>query len=348
MADVVDVAADSPDLEALFWRGHIRLGAASTAVCSAMGLSYAMATPTGPHRLAVIVVGLIALASAPLIVTRPVTAVLTGSGRAPWLYGWSASLLLAVTAAVLLDGGGRSPLTALFAASLVFTAVGFGRSGAVVMGTAGVGCYLLTCLSGSPGGWPVALTACALVLITATCAVTAGRLRAALAEQAHLSQQLRESAARDGLTGCLNHRAFVERLDEEIGRARRTRTPLGFVTLDLDDFKRVNDTYGHVIADELLTAIGFELRRSARAGDVVGRLGGDEFAIVAPNSDGDATILLASRIKAALEAVGADLEVGVSVGTSLLQEEYDGRELRRRADDALYDAKGHALKAARR
>jgi diguanylate cyclase (GGDEF)-like protein len=327
------------DPETAFWQGHVRIGALSTAVCAGVGLVYAGATPDGPHRLAVMSVGVLALLSSPVILTRRVVSRLTGAGREPWLYAWSASLLLAVTLGTVLDGGARSPLTALFAASLVFTAMGFGRSGAIVMGAATVGGYLLTCVAGAPGTWNVVLTACALAVVAATCTLTAGRLRSSLSVQQELTEQLRDQASRDGLTGCLNHRAFLERLEEEISRARRTRQPLGFVMLDLDDFKRANDTHGHVAADELLSALGAALRRCVRVCDVVGRIGGDEFAILAPGSDEQETLALAERVEQELRSVGTGLEVGVSAGISVLGDADDARELRHRADEALYAAK---------
>jgi diguanylate cyclase (GGDEF)-like protein len=325
----------------------VRLGAVLTAVCASIGLIYVSATPAAPNRPWVALVGVIALLSAPLILTRPVLNLLTRPGRQRWLYVWSASLLVAVTTGVMLDGGARSPLTAMFGASLVFTALGYGRWGAAVMGVLGVGCYLLTCLVDSPADWTVVLTACSLAVMAATCMLTAGRLRASLEAQQRLTQQLREQAAHDGLTGCLNQRTFIERLDEEVSRARRSHRPLGFVMLDLDHFKKANDTYGHVAGDELLASLGAALRRSVRAGDIVGRIGGDEFGILAPDADEEATTLLAKRVQIELERVGTELAVGVSVGTSVLHELDDARELRHRADLVLYDAKRAAHRPAR-
>ncbi|MCW2672431.1 MAG: diguanylate cyclase domain [Frankiales bacterium] len=322
-----------------FWRGHVRLGAASTAVCSSVGLGYALSSWSGPHRLLIALIGLVALVSCPLIVSRPVMRVLTGDGREPYLYAWSASLLLAVTTTALLDGGGRSPLALLFSASLVFTASGYGRDGAMVMGLATIGCYLLTCLAGSPGTWMIVLTGNALALIAATCALTAGRLRASLDAQAVLTEQLRWQAGHDGLTGCLSHTAFVERVEEEVTRAHRTQRPLGMLMLDLDDFKLANDTFGHVVADELLADIGAALRDAVRGHDVVGRVGGDEFAVVAPDAGEHETLMLADRVSARLLEVGGPMGVGVSVGTAVLHAGDDGRELRQRADRALYAAK---------
>jgi diguanylate cyclase (GGDEF)-like protein len=327
------------DFRSSFWRGHVRLGAASTSFCSVVGLTYSVSTWSGPNRPLIVLIGVLALVTCPLIVTRPVIHVLTGPGREPYLYAWSASLLLAVTGTALLDSGGRSPLAMLFTASLVFTASGFGRTGAMVMGAATVGCYVLTCIADSPGTWMTVLTATALVVIAATCALTAGRLRASLEAQEQLTDQLRWQASHDGLTGCLGHATFVARVEEEVLRAHRTHRPLGMLMLDLDDFKRANDTFGHVEADELLASLGTALRAVVRAQDVVGRVGGDEFAVVVPDADEDETAQLAERVRARLVEVGSELGVGVSVGTAALHAGDDGRAMRQRADSSLYAAK---------
>ncbi len=321
-----------------FWRGHVQLGAASTTACSTVGLVYALVSP-GPHRGLIAGVGLLALLSCPLILTPTVMAVLTGPRRDPYLYLWSASLLLAVLGGCLLDGGGASPLTALFTASLVFTATGFGRRGAVTMGASTVAAYLLCCLSGAPSGWHVVLVVVSLVATTATCALSAGRLRGALTAQEHLTAQLRWQASHDGLTGCLNHHAFLEQLDTEVLLSRASGRPLGLVTLDLDGFKAVNDTFGHLAGDDLLRSLGAALRHVVRHQDLVGRVGGDEFAIVAVDADAADTLALAERVRAECHAVGAALDVGVSVGMSLLSQSADAQELRHRADRALYDEK---------
>jgi diguanylate cyclase (GGDEF)-like protein len=109
--------------------------------------------------------------------------------------------------------------------------------------------------------------------------------------------------------------------------------------MDLDSFKLVNDTHGHVVGDELLEALGKELMRSVRSYDLVGRVGGDEFAIIAPNTTADEVLDLAHRVRRRLCAVGAPLGVGISFGTAVLGHEEGARRFRQRADDELYAAK---------
>ncbi len=327
-----------------FWRGHVRLGVASTTTCSVVGLVYAALTWSQPHRLLIALIGSLAIVSCPLMLSPAVTRRLTGPEREPYLYAWSSSLLVAVTASAALDGGGTSPLCLLFTASLVFTASGFGRTGALVMGLATCGLYGLTCLERSPGLWMTVLTVLALVITAATCVLTAGRLRLSLEIQETLTEQLRWQATHDGLTGCLNHAAFVLEVEEAVASAHRGRRPLGMLMLDLDDFKRANDTFGHVVADELLAALGSALRESVRDEDVVGRVGGDEFAVVMVGADEVETSVLADRIRSRMLEVGASMHVGVSIGSAALHAGDDGRELRQRADRALYEAKRRTVR----
>ena len=118
---------------------------------------------------------------------------------------------------------------------------------------------------------------------------------ATVLENARLYEDARKLADRDPLTGFFNHRYLHERLSEEVLRAVRTRRPLSVVMLDLDDFKLVNDTYGHMVGDEVLREVARRLLSSVRSYDFVGRYGGEEFVLLLPGTSSDEAMIIAER-----------------------------------------------------
>jgi diguanylate cyclase (GGDEF)-like protein len=165
-------------------------------------------------------------------------------------------------------------------------------------------------------------------------------------ENARVYEAARNLADRDPLTGYFNHRYLHERLSEEVVRAVRTRRALSVVMLDLDDFKLVNDTFGHLYGDRVLVFAAETIRASIRASDVATRYGGDEFALILPETTAHEAAIVAERILAAFRDTPFAAEgrspfpVGTSIGIATHPD--DGRtatELIASADAGLYAAK---------
>jgi diguanylate cyclase (GGDEF)-like protein len=164
---------------------------------------------------------------------------------------------------------------------------------------------------------------------------------------ARLYAQMTDLARTDPLTGIANRRSFDERLGIEITRGERYRRPFAVLVVDLDHFKRVNDTYGHQAGDEALRRLAAVLRDRGRAGiDVAARLGGEEFAVLLPETATDGARDMAERIRTEVERStirpenGVAFGVTVSVGAACYPDHADSAAaLMRAADQALYAAK---------
>jgi diguanylate cyclase (GGDEF)-like protein len=165
-------------------------------------------------------------------------------------------------------------------------------------------------------------------------------------ENARLYEDARKRADRDPLTGFFNHRYLYERMGEEVVRAQRNKRPLSVMMLDLDDFKLVNDTFGHLFGDRVLTWAAELIRATLRASDVPARYGGDEFAVILPETDADEAAHAAHRILETFRDqpfVGEQrgpVPIAASIGTATFPAA--GRtatELIAAADRALYQVK---------
>ncbi len=157
--------------------------------------------------------------------------------------------------------------------------------------------------------------------------------------------RVHESSIHDGLTGLLNHKAFLDRFDEEVSRAGRFNHMLGLVILDLDKFKSINDSYGHLYGDYVLEEVSNIIKENVRAIDVVGRYGGEEFAVLLVNTDIQQCIPLAERIVRKISEKtflknGIAVNVTISAGMAGFPIHADQvRELISKADKAMYETK---------
>jgi diguanylate cyclase (GGDEF)-like protein len=167
-------------------------------------------------------------------------------------------------------------------------------------------------------------------------------------ESQTLQRALYESSIRDPLTHAHNQRYLTGYLAKEVTHARRAALDLCVLTLDVDHFKRVNDTYGHLAGDRALGVMAMEINGAMRSSDILARAGGDEFVIVAKGSDMNRGRELAERVRRAVEgltlsAKGAEVQVTVSVGVAALSEVGESdepiRALCALSDERLYVAK---------
>jgi len=157
-------------------------------------------------------------------------------------------------------------------------------------------------------------------------------------------EALRREAARDSLTGLWNRKAIFEILDRELLRAERAQGPLGVVMIDVDHFKRINDSRGHAAGDSVLRIIASGIAAVVRPYDSVGRYGGEEFLIVAPGCGMAEACELAERVRAhiagcSIQAEGEKVEVSLSLGVATGQSAAEVDKLLQAADLALYQAK---------
>ena len=184
-----------------------------------------------------------------------------------------------------------------------------------------------------------------------------GEAAATLVDQAATALALlraRAEAGTDAVTGCMNHRAMRRRLHEEIGRAHRSDTPLACLLIDLDDFKQINDRYGHPAGDAALRAVAQALMGEFRAFDRVARYGGDEFVVILPNAELQSAAAAAGRALARLASLptvaGSTAGIKASVGAAQWQAPMTPDALLGACDTALLqskrDGKGRVTRAA--
>ena len=155
-------------------------------------------------------------------------------------------------------------------------------------------------------------------------------------------RELRERSIRDQLTGLYNRHYLAEVSAQMVSNAHRQQEPISVLMLDLDHFKKVNDTYGHDVGDKVLAAIGRLLSGNGRIGDVAARFGGEEFVVILSNCRADDALLRAERLLDEIRALRpADLFVSASVGVATLDlvAKMDFDQLFKAADEAAYAAK---------
>ncbi|HEU5451601.1 MAG TPA: diguanylate cyclase [Terriglobales bacterium] len=156
-------------------------------------------------------------------------------------------------------------------------------------------------------------------------------------------ENMKQMAYVDGLTGMFNRRYFEMRILEEMERMRRYQHEMSIIMVDIDNFKKLNDEFGHLLGDEVLRQVGTLFSQQLRRGDVACRFGGEEFVVIAPETDGDKAVAMAEKMRRVVETypfTGVPRPVTISAGIADFPACGDNRDaLVRAADAALYTAK---------
>lgn len=171
------------------------------------------------------------------------------------------------------------------------------------------------------------------------------RIKSAL-KYKEAQDKIKEIAMRDGLTGLYNHRFLIEIFEKEYSKRVEKNCNISYAMLDLDHFKKINDTYGHIFGDEVLKKIADIITESIREGDTVGRYGGEEFGVVIPDSEPEEVINICEKIRTNIEnhfynIGGSKFNLTASIGIYLCKAipDINFKEVIKVSDEALYEAK---------
>jgi diguanylate cyclase (GGDEF)-like protein len=316
IADTIGTQADT-EARPKFWLAHMQIGFGILLLETLVAMVYLVLTPAGPHRpMLWVTVAIWFVGAATGVCLAPVIA--RRSWRSTYSVTWTVASTYAVGLVAVLDGGMASPLLLLLFLPLVY------------------GTLMSTPREATACGASALLSVVLVVVVDRHLVAMQGRtyvLSAALAGAATLSvaasihwthieeheqsllAELAGLAGTDELTGCSVRRVLGQHMDQEIERALRTGRPLSLLMIDVDEFKTVNDEYGHVVGDRVLMSIGAILLANVRSFDVASRLGGDEFALLLPEIDTSGAVIVAERICRDLAGSG-EVRVTLSIGVS--------------------------------
>jgi len=329
------------DIQRHFWLKHMRIGFGVFLGETLFVMAYLALTPRGPHRHVLwIVVTLWFVCAVTNVLLTPTLA--SRRWRAHFSASWTIVAAFAVGGVAYLDGGLVSPIILLLFLPAAFAALAFTPKIAGACGLAtllsATGVWLAGTNTRFSAEGSFVLFAVLAGSVTLSVAASVNRVQRERHEQL-LVDRIAAMATTDGLTGCAVHQIFHQRFEEEVARSLRNGHPLSLMMIDVDSFKDVNDTYGHLVGDHVLAGIGTALRAHSRTFDLVGRLGGDEFAVLMPDTEAPAAAMLAERIRREA-SVGLEVPVTLSIGVSDLDRSTPTTE--RMLDDAdfsLYQVK---------
>ena len=291
--------------------------------------AYALGSWDGTERLALVALAAGYLAWGMLVRLLPLEKIVHSRRHDVFFLAWSVAEVGTIAGAMAIDGGSGSPLAALLFIPLVVVALTYPPMMVLSVGTLELLAYLMIAVNvGGRDDLSLSLFAVSLGITALVCAWQT-RIRDAQRDE------LNRISRADPLTGCLNRRGFLERLEAEVDEAGRTGRAFALISLDLDRFKSVNDSKGHAAGDELLRWTVEKLNENLRPMDSVGRLGGDEFALLVPGAARPEALTLVGRLNSVLTN-RAPSSLGIACYPT---DGTDSDELQRHADAELYAAK---------
>ena len=339
LADTIGVEADVV-ARRRFWLAHMRIGFGIFVIETLVVMLYLDLTPSGPHRRLLWFIAALWLVFAaggvllaPMIASRP--------WRSTYSVTWTVASTYAVGLVAILDVGLESPILLLLFLPLIYGTLMFSPKAAMACGVSALLSLALVGVtdqqhSAKGGSFMLFAVVAGAAILSVAASINRTHIER---HEEQLLATLAALASTDELTGCAVRRILRQRTEEEIQRALRTQSPLSLLMIDVDRFKSVNDSYGHVVGDRVLATIGGILLENVRAFDVASRLGGDEFALLLPETDERGAVMVAERIVKNL-ASHAEVPVTLSIGTSCLDRSNPTVEhLFDEADLALYQAK---------
>jgi len=160
-----------------------------------------------------------------------------------------------------------------------------------------------------------------------------------MTERKKWEEEIRKLSITDNLTGLYNQRFFYEQLDQEVARAKRHNSDLTLLMVDLDGFKILNDTRGHLVGDKVLQKLGELIQKCLRTNDQAFRYGGDEFCLILPETEINGAVIVAERLLGLIRQKLRSYRITLSIGIVKYQQKYDTKAFIHYADQSLYVAK---------
>jgi diguanylate cyclase (GGDEF)-like protein len=301
-----------------FWVSHIRASTVLYVLCNIAVWIYLALTPTRPYRMVIFGTAVFGLSLA-FVFDRVRVSVAHSRHHLRVLYAWSSLTYVLVALISYLDGGASSPLCLLMFIAVSYISLAYPPRAVLAFSALAVAVYLgLAAVASSGPAAAVQLSASMIGLcgvLGAFAAANQWRQRTALAD---LATRLEQQAAIDQLSGCLNRQTFHDRVAGTLDSAGSAEKPVSLLFVDIDHFKAINDTYGHLAGDEVLATIGAILVGTPwTAGAVAGRIGGDEFGVILPGADATAAHDIGTRIHATVSSRTLSIPVVVTVSVGI-------------------------------